>query len=167
MLSCSNSNAWFQISYIKGSKIFGIFVIAATFNDFKNKLRSKRWRWKKVLNKYLPFTDWLFNYKIKQDLMADIVAGITIAIMNIPQGATSLNKKYHHTKHFNREFQCRKGISTIWIKFTWECNVKNYRRFKHLCSLKTRIKKVLISFFWKNNSTKGVNPNKLFFFVTA
>jgi hypothetical protein len=68
-----------------------VFVIAATFNEFKNKLRSKRFRWKKVVNKYLPFTDWLFNYKIKEDLMADIVAGITIAIMNIPQGVKHYN----------------------------------------------------------------------------
>ena len=77
-----------------------VFGLSATFNDFKTKLRSKRWRWKKVLNKYLPFTDWLFNYKIKQDLMADIVAGITIAIMNIPQGVNPFNYKYHHPNFF-------------------------------------------------------------------
>jgi hypothetical protein len=60
--------------------------LSATFKDYRNKLRGRRIKWKKVLNQYLPFTDWLFNYNVKSDLVADIVAGITIAIMNIPQG---------------------------------------------------------------------------------
>lgn len=42
--------------------------------------------WKKIFNKYLPITDWLFNYDIKADLVSDIITGITIAIMHIPQG---------------------------------------------------------------------------------
>eukprot|EP00095_Tigriopus_kingsejongensis_P012577 maker-scaffold298_size217389-snap-gene-1.14 protein:Tk12577 transcript:maker-scaffold298_size217389-snap-gene-1.14-mRNA-1 annotation:"solute carrier family 26 member 10-like isoform x3" len=42
--------------------------------------------WKKIFNHYLPITDWLFNYKVKSDLVADLIAGITIAIMHIPQG---------------------------------------------------------------------------------
>jgi hypothetical protein len=32
-----------------------------------------------------PITDWLFNYNWKNDLMADFVAGITIAIFQVPQ----------------------------------------------------------------------------------
>jgi len=41
---------------------------------------------KKMLHRYLPITDWLFNYNLKSDLVWDIIAGVTIAIMHIPQG---------------------------------------------------------------------------------
>ena len=34
----------------------------------------------------MPFTDWLLNYEVKNDLIADVIAGITLGIMNIPQG---------------------------------------------------------------------------------
>jgi len=61
-------------------------LFSATIKDFKTKLKSKKIRWAKVVNQYLPITNWLGHYKVKDDLVADIIAGITIAIMNIPQG---------------------------------------------------------------------------------
>ncbi len=42
--------------------------------------------WKKFFNRYLPITDWLFNYDIRKDVSADVITGFTIAIMHIPQG---------------------------------------------------------------------------------
>ena len=73
----------FKTQFVNINFLFNL----ASLSDYRNKLfRGRRIKWKKVLNQYLPFTDWLFNYNIKNDLVADIVAGITIAIMNIPQG---------------------------------------------------------------------------------
>ncbi|CAG9864190.1 unnamed protein product [Phyllotreta striolata] len=40
----------------------------------------------KILLNSIPIFNWLFRYNIKKDLLADVVAGITLAIMNIPQG---------------------------------------------------------------------------------
>ncbi|TRY70415.1 hypothetical protein TCAL_17317 [Tigriopus californicus] len=51
----------------------------------RNPIRKPK-SWKKIFNKYLPITDWLFNYNVKADLVSDIITGITIAIMHIPQG---------------------------------------------------------------------------------
>ena len=33
-----------------------------------------------------PFLDIMKNYKIKQDLMGDVISGLTVGIMHIPQG---------------------------------------------------------------------------------
>ena len=49
-------------------------------------MKARPKSWKKFFNTYLPLTDWLFHYSLREDLMADIVAGITVAIMHIPQG---------------------------------------------------------------------------------
>jgi len=45
------------------------------------------------VNQYLPITNWLGHYKVKDDLVADIIAGITIAIMNIPQGKSTVKSQ--------------------------------------------------------------------------
>ena len=47
------------------------------------KLRPKSW--KSCFNHYLPITDWVFNYNLRNDLVWDVIAGFTIAIMHIPQ----------------------------------------------------------------------------------
>lgn len=52
----------------------------------KDRIKTRPKSWKKFFNRYLPVTDWLFNYNIKNDLVADIIAGFTVAIMHIPQG---------------------------------------------------------------------------------
>lgn len=35
-----------------------------------------------------PIISWLPGYKIKHDLVSDLIAGCTVAIMHIPQGRT-------------------------------------------------------------------------------
>ncbi len=50
------------------------------------KKRQKRIFRKKTLYMRLPVLQWLPNYSIRKDLVADLIAGITIAIMVIPQG---------------------------------------------------------------------------------
>ncbi|XP_020300585.1 solute carrier family 26 member 10-like isoform X3 [Pseudomyrmex gracilis] len=39
-----------------------------------------------LLKKTIPLTDWLFSYDWKNNVLGDIVAGITVAVMHIPQG---------------------------------------------------------------------------------
>jgi solute carrier family 26 protein len=41
---------------------------------------------KKLLLRTIPVVGWLRHYKWKNDIVADIVAGFTVAIMHIPQG---------------------------------------------------------------------------------
>jgi len=42
--------------------------------------------WKRRLLKFFPFIDILKQYKIRKDLPADIAAGITVGVVQIPQG---------------------------------------------------------------------------------
>ncbi|KAL2740604.1 prestin-like isoform X1, partial [Vespula squamosa] len=50
---------------------------------------SKRWKkanpWK-ILKKSVPLISWLPEYNWKNNILGDIVAGITVAVMHIPQG---------------------------------------------------------------------------------
>ncbi|CAH2002322.1 unnamed protein product [Acanthoscelides obtectus] len=47
---------------------------------------SKEVTLKKVISSRVPVIEWLSHYNWKHDLMSDIVSGITVAIMHIPQG---------------------------------------------------------------------------------
>ena len=40
---------------------------------------------KKQVKTYFPITDWLLNYKIKSDLVNDLICGITVAFFQVPQ----------------------------------------------------------------------------------
>lgn len=40
----------------------------------------------KILKNTIPLIGWLSAYKWKADLLGDIIAGITVAVMHIPQG---------------------------------------------------------------------------------
>jgi len=39
-----------------------------------------------LLKKTVPLIDWLSSYDWKNNILGDIVAGITVAVMHIPQG---------------------------------------------------------------------------------
>ena len=40
---------------------------------------------KKQVKTYFPITDWLLNYRIKSDLVNDLICGITVAFFQVPQ----------------------------------------------------------------------------------
>lgn len=40
----------------------------------------------KLIKDAVPVVEWLPKYSIKNDLMGDLMAGITVAVMHIPQG---------------------------------------------------------------------------------
>jgi hypothetical protein len=41
---------------------------------------------KEFMYNRVPMMKWLPNYDVKKDLLADVIAGLTVAVMNIPQG---------------------------------------------------------------------------------
>lgn len=50
------------------------------------KCKKKR-KWTEQLKRTVPSIDWLFlNYRWTEDLMEDTMAGVTVAVLNIPQG---------------------------------------------------------------------------------
>lgn len=48
---------------------------------------AKKRKWTDYVRRTVPSVDWLFlNYRWSEDLMEDTMAGITVAVLNIPQG---------------------------------------------------------------------------------
>lgn len=48
--------------------------------------KMRDWSLRDALHKWIPITQWLPEYNAKRDLPGDIAAGLTLGIMNIPQG---------------------------------------------------------------------------------
>ena len=69
-----------------------------TNDDFSTKPLKDTWHYikkyykptpdffKRQLFKRIPFIDWIRHYKVKEWLLSDIVSGLTIGIVHIPQG---------------------------------------------------------------------------------
>jgi solute carrier family 26 protein len=51
-------------------------------------IRNNYREWKLVhfLQDLIPITQWLPHYQWRQDFVGDLISGITVAIMHIPQG---------------------------------------------------------------------------------
>lgn len=41
--------------------------------------------WKKRVRTVFPWTDWLLHYNVKENLLADLIVGITVAVFQVPQ----------------------------------------------------------------------------------
>lgn len=64
---------------------------AVSWSDLKSRLRRKRkFSPLKLLYRFLPITAWLGHYKWRSDLVSDVVSGLTVAIMNVPQGGEDI-----------------------------------------------------------------------------
>lgn len=48
--------------------------------------KCKRFKPKKCILSSIPAIKWLGRYRWKTDIVADLIAGFTVAIMHIPQG---------------------------------------------------------------------------------
>lgn len=68
--------------------------------DFKEKVRKcftcdcSKGCWKDFLYRFLPFINIMRNYSPREDLQGDIIAGLTVGIMNIPQGKLTISQPY-------------------------------------------------------------------------
>jgi len=60
--------------------------IGGTWNYIKKYYKPTPAFFKRQLFKRIPFLDWIRHYNIKEWLMPDIVSGLTIGIVHIPQG---------------------------------------------------------------------------------
>ncbi|XP_050441442.1 sulfate anion transporter 1-like isoform X2 [Adelges cooleyi] len=50
------------------------------------KRHKKKRKWSDIVRSIVPATDWLVNYKWSEWIMEDTMSGITVAVLNIPQG---------------------------------------------------------------------------------
>ena len=57
-------------------------------NIFRDTCACSAKCWRDAVYQYLPFIRIMKKYNIKRDLVGDIVAGITVGIVQIPQGRT-------------------------------------------------------------------------------
>jgi hypothetical protein len=60
--------------------------IGGTWNYIKKYYKPTPAFFKRQLFKRIPFIDWIREYNIKEWLVPDIVSGLTIGIVHIPQG---------------------------------------------------------------------------------
>jgi hypothetical protein len=63
--------------------------IGGTWNYIKKYYKPTPAFFKRQLFERIPFLDWIRHYNIKEWLMPDIVSGLTIGIVHIPQGKKS------------------------------------------------------------------------------
>lgn len=84
-----------------------------------------QWSVRGLLHKWLPITRWLPKYNPKKDLPGDIAAGLTLGIMNIPQG------KWNHCFLFSLLSSCS-NFTISKILFLEIYYRRLYRRFIHL-----------------------------------
>ena len=71
----------------------------------------EKWSLRDTVHGLLPITQWLPKYKPKKDLPGDIAGGLTLGIMNIPQG----NEILFFTKHYKMSKKVFAFISCIRI----------------------------------------------------
>lgn len=52
----------------------------------RTKQKWQKFSMKEQLKTWFPISTWLVNYDIKGKLLGDVLAGLTIGVVNIPQG---------------------------------------------------------------------------------
>ena len=67
---------WLQVDLKRSSPLHGV----------NNLVTCQRFDWKQTVFSLVPLADRFRTYNVKKDFMADIIAGVTVAIMQIPQG---------------------------------------------------------------------------------
>ena len=60
--------------------------MGGTWNYIKKYYKPTPAFFKRQLFKRIPFLDWIRHYNVKEWLVSDIVSGLTIGIVHIPQG---------------------------------------------------------------------------------
>jgi hypothetical protein len=64
--------------------------MGGTWNYIKKYYKPTPAFFKRQLFKRIPFLEWIRQYNIKEWLVSDIVSGLTIGIVHIPQGKNNL-----------------------------------------------------------------------------
>ena len=67
-------------------------TMGGTWNYIKKYYKPTPAFFKRQLFKRIPFLDWIRHYNVKEWLTSDIVSGLTIGIVHIPQGMQRLSR---------------------------------------------------------------------------
>jgi hypothetical protein len=108
-------------------RIFRVGLGSKTKSAIKTQLSCSRKRIIKTISKHVPILDWLPKYSIKDCLLGDVVAGVTVAVLHIPQGwfsscnlATNVHRLQEDTIsnlkvwHMLYLLECPQ-----WLGYTW------------------------------------------------
>ncbi len=68
-------------------------TLGGTWNYIKKYYKPTPAFFKRQLFKRIPFLDWIRQYNVKEWLVSDIVSGLTIGIVHIPQGRKKIFSK--------------------------------------------------------------------------
>lgn len=96
--------------------VISIPVLDGKFDEFKPK---------KLVTTVVPSIGWLGHYKWKSDLVPDLISGVTVAIMHIPQGKLILYYRYILHSH--------RFVEANWTKVIWSLHIGHYNRFSFNC----------------------------------
>lgn len=84
------------VSYLHEYKLFECLIVIAVKSKAANYCKSIR-PLDCFLNR-IPLLRWLPEYSWKKSLLSDIISGITVAVMHIPQVLKKLEKYTYHTQ---------------------------------------------------------------------
>lgn len=112
----------------------------STWNYIKKYYKPTPAFFKRQLFKRIPFIDWIRNYNVKEWLLSDIVSGLTIGIVHIPQGKGNdfINELLYEKRGMNRTWICySRGFTTSdWsicvvfpgdsLRFSWYITAFKY-----------------------------------------
>lgn len=59
-------------------------TIVVVFQNLSS--RYRKFKCLKAVKESIPLIGWLSKYNWKRDILGDVIAGITVAVMHIPQG---------------------------------------------------------------------------------
>lgn len=69
-----------------------MFLFVTALDDLQSSHR--KFRLSSCLTTLIPALNWLVHYQVKDDLFKDCIAGITVAVMHIPQGSSKISLMY-------------------------------------------------------------------------
>jgi hypothetical protein len=75
--------------------------MGGTWNYIKKYYKPTPAFFKRQLFKRIPFLDWIRQYNVKEWIVPDIISGLTIGIVHIPQGKNNNFKRKFIRKRFS------------------------------------------------------------------
>lgn len=82
--SCKLKQRSVDMCYLANVKFVNVIHLFSVVQDAINKVKSKNWQ--SCVVSTIPVVQWLSQYNWREDILPDIISGLTVAIMHIPQG---------------------------------------------------------------------------------
>lgn len=82
--------------------------------------KCKDFEAKSCIKSAIPVLDWLPNYKWKDNILGDVAAGITVAVMHIPQGKLdpTIRGNRYAKKLKDLSFQALRNVEELCNQFS-------------------------------------------------